>query len=275
MKEAQAYLMENDEEALRLELKTDVEAVRKQALWCGVKAGLRVLDLGCGPGKTTEILHTMVAPTGSVVGADYSAERIAYAQAHHGGKAGIEFVRCDLTKPIEGLGLFDVIWVRFVLEYFRKESPEIVKRLRTLLKPGGYLCLIDLDYNCLGHYEMPEPMNALLPKLMANIDAQFNFDTYAGRKLYSYLYDQNYENIEVELMAHHLIYGKARESDVFNWLKKLEIGTKKMHSLFKEYPGGKESFLADFKKFFLDPRRFTYTPLILCKGMRPYDEGAS
>ena len=26
---------------------------------------------------------------------------------------------------------------------------------------------------------------------------------------------------------------------------------------------------ADFKKFLLDPRRFTYTPLILCKGIKP------
>jgi len=275
MKKTGLYLMESDEEAFRLELKTDVGAMRKQAFWCGVKAGLRVLDLGCGPGKTTEILHAMVAPTGSVVGADYSAERIAYAQEHHGGKPGIDFVRCDLTKPIEGLGLFDVIWVRFVLEYFRKESPEIVGRLRTLLKPGGYLCLIDLDYNCLGHYEMPALMNAMLAKLMAYIDAEFNFDTYAGRKLYSYLYDQRYENIEMELMAHHLIYGKARQTDIFNWLKKLEIGTDKMKGLFTDYPGGAAAFVEDFKNFFLDPRRFTYTPLILCKGMRSYDEGTA
>jgi ubiquinone/menaquinone biosynthesis C-methylase UbiE len=269
MEKSDAYLMESNEEAFRLELKTDVEAVRKQALWCGVKEGLRVLDLGCGPGKTTAILHGMVAPTGSVVGADYSAERIAYAKEHYGGKPGIEFVRCNLTKPLEGLGSFDLIWMRFVLEYFRKESPEIVGRLRTLLKPGGYLCLIDLDYNCLGHYGMPEPMNALLPKLMACLDEEFNFDTYAGRKLYSYLYDQGYENIEAELMAHHLIYGRARQVDVFNWLKKVQIGTEKMQGLFQDYPGGADTFMEDFKKFFLDPRRFTYTPLILCKGMRP------
>jgi len=267
--------MESEEEAFRLDVKTDIDAVRKQALWCGVKAGLRVLDLGCGPGKTTAILHTMVAPAGSVVGVDESAERINYAEEHYGGKPGIEFSRCDLTKPIEGLGSFDIIWVRFVLEYFRKESPEIVRQLRTLLKPGGYLCLIDLDYNCLGHYEMPALMNAMLAKLMAYIDAEFNFDTYAGRKLYSYLYDQRYENIEMELMAHHLIYGKARQTDIFNWLKKLEIGTDKMKGLFTDYPGGAAAFVEDFKNFFLDPRRFTYTPLILCKGMRSYDEGTA
>ena len=27
---------------------------------------------------------------------------------------------------------------------------------RGVLKPGAILCLIDLDYNCLTHFEMPE-----------------------------------------------------------------------------------------------------------------------
>jgi SAM-dependent methyltransferase len=63
MQQAQPYLMESEEEAVRLDLKTDPDAVRKQALWCGVKAGLRVLDAGCGPGKTTSIL--LWKPTGN------------------------------------------------------------------------------------------------------------------------------------------------------------------------------------------------------------------
>ena len=53
MYETDSYLMENLEEAIRLEMKTDPEAVRKQALWCGLKPGMRVLDAGCGPGMIT------------------------------------------------------------------------------------------------------------------------------------------------------------------------------------------------------------------------------
>ncbi|MDD5168662.1 MAG: hypothetical protein PHN75_07580, partial [Syntrophales bacterium] len=145
-----------------------------------------------------------------------------------------------------------------------------ILNLRRLLKPGGYLCLLDLDYNCLSHYELPAPMALILPKLMAYLDETYNFDTYAGRKLYSYLYDQNYENIQMELMAHHLIYGEARGADIFNWQKKVEVSADKLNKLFSGYPGGHQAFTADSKKFFLDPRRFTYTPLIMCKGMRPY-----
>ncbi len=47
------YLMESDEETLRLDLKTDAKTVEKQALWAGIKPGMRVADLGFGSGKTT------------------------------------------------------------------------------------------------------------------------------------------------------------------------------------------------------------------------------
>ena len=271
MKKKNDYLMENDEETLRLNLKTDPDAVRKQASWCGIKAGMRVLDLGCGSGKTTDIFCNMVQPNGSVVGVDFSEERIDYAKKHYGWKPGIDFVVRDLKTPINDIGTFDLIWVRFVLEYYRNESRKIVRNLKNLLNPGGWLCLLDLDYNCLSHYELPTPMKEILPKLMERLDEEYNFDSFAGRKLYSYLYDEKYENIQVELMAHHLIYGEALESDIFNWTKKIEVAADILKSLFRNYPGKVEGFKKDFRNFFFDPRRFTYTPLIMCKGMRTYE----
>lgn len=261
--------MENPEEAIRLDVKTDADAVRRQADWCGIKSGMRVLDLGCGSGRTTSILKEMVEPGGNVVGIDYSPERIAYAENHFGNKPGIDFMIHDLTTPITGIGQFDMIWVRFVLEYYRRESLSIVKNLQPLLKSSGFLCLIDLDYNCLSHYELPPHMASILPRLMAFLDEEYNFDTFAGRKLYSYLYDLHFNNIEAALMAHHLIYGNAKDADVFNWLIKVKVSVNKLEGLFTDYPGGAASFLQEFEKFFRDPRRFTYTPLILCKGQRP------
>jgi len=261
--------MENLEEAFRLELKTDPDIIRKQALWCGLKPGLRVLDVGCGPGKITSILHEMVRPDGSVLGIDYSEERINYSKQHYGEKGGIDFQVHDPRKPLKNIGLFDLIWVRFFLEYNRIESPAIAGNLTACLKPGGYLCLMDLDHNCLNHYELPPRMEKILIELMGRLEERHNFDPFAGRKLYSYLYDLGYKEIQVELLAHHLFYAKMREEDIYNWIKKVEVTSEKAKDIFEKYPGGKAEFFEDFKKFFLDPRRFTYTPLILCKGMKP------
>lgn len=263
------YFMESENETVRLDLKTDPIALRRQALWCGVKPGMRILDVCCGPGKTTALLHEMVQPEGNIVGIDFSELRIIYAKEKYGNKKGIEFHLQDLHQSMEWLGEFDLVWVRFALEYFRKEALDIVKKLKSCVKPGGYLCLIDLDYNCLNYYGLPEPMVVILSRIMNFIDEQYNFDTFVGRKLYSFLYDNRFDNIEVELMAHNLIYGEIKEKDKFNLIKKIEISEKKAESLIESYPGGYKQFKDDFVKYLTDPRRFTYTPLLLCKGQKP------
>jgi len=269
MKTSDVYLMENTEEAFRLEIKTEPEAVRQQARWCGVKPGLRVLDVGCGSGKTTSILHEMVQPGGSAVGIDFSIDRISYARTHYGRQSGIDFSVCNFKEPLMDVGQFDLIWVRFVLEYFLAESKDIVKNISRVLKPGGVLCLLDLDSNCLSHYELPPKIGNLLPRLMNRLEEKFNFDIYAGRKLYSYLYDHGFKNIQVDLMAHHLLFGLIKASDVYNWMRKIEVNANRFGDLFDDYPGGYEVFINEFNEFLNDPRRFTYTPLIMCKGMKP------
>ena len=268
-KKPASYLMENLEEAIRLEVKTNPTEVRNQAVWCGLKPGFHVLDAGCGPGKITSILHEMIQPGGKILGLDYSEARINHAREHYARDRNISFEVRDLRKPIEGVGPFDLIWVRFVLEYNRAESFQIVKNLTTLLKPDGHLCLLDLDHNSLCHYEMPVEMEAVLGRISARLEENFNFDPYSGRKLYAYLYDLGYRDIQVNLIPHHLIYGKIKEGDMFNWIKKAEVISSKTTKLFQDYPGGHKTFFTDFRSFFLDPRRFTYTPLILCKGMKP------
>jgi len=77
------YLMESEDESLRLDLKTDPRALRKQARWAGVQAGMRLGDFGCGPGKTSYYLNQLVQPGGSVLGIDISEARIRYAQEHY------------------------------------------------------------------------------------------------------------------------------------------------------------------------------------------------
>jgi hypothetical protein len=58
-------------------------------------------------------------------------------------------------------------------------------------------------------------------------------------------------------------------SDEIIWMKILEIGALKEPEIFESYAGGSKKFLDDFRIFFRDPRRFTYSPMILCRGRKP------
>jgi ubiquinone/menaquinone biosynthesis C-methylase UbiE len=259
------YIMESPREIRRLELKTGFEAVQQQALWAGLKPGMRVADLGCGSGKTTSFLKRL-AGSGEVVGVDRSAERLNYARQTYG-EPGISFMERDLLGPLDDLGGFDFVWVRFLLEYHGSRMEEMTHRFSRLLNPGGILCLIDLDHNSLNHYGLSPRLDRAIRGCADALVCHGDFDPWAGRKLYSLLFDLGLKDIDVTLAAHHLIFGEVSEEENFNWITKVAVAGRECRYGFPEYPGGYEEFLKECQDFFNDPRRFTYTPLICCRGV--------
>ena len=270
MKHNYSYLMEGDEEALRLDIKTVAALVEEQALWAGIKSGMRVADLGCGAGKTTYHLNRLVQPDGQTVGVDIASQRVDYAKKHYSDE-GIEYVVGNIRDPLDHLGRFDFIWLRFVLEYYLEDSFDIVKNITQYLKPGGTLCLIDLDCNCLRHYGLSQRLENALVQLMSIMEGKFNFDPYVGIKLYSYLFDLDFQDIDVSVTPHNLIFGELLEKDSFNFAKKVEIAGKNSGFAFDEYEGGYQEFYQEYTDYFSSQRRFTYTPMIWCRGSKAAD----
>ncbi len=261
------YLMEDPLEVERLERKTDPEAVLRQARWAGLEAGMRVADIGCGPGLTSHVLYEAVQPGGEVVGFDFSEERIRHAcKRYH--QAGLSFVRQDFFGELDAPASFDFVWARFVLEFHRSRALQLAANLDRLVRPGGLLCLIDLDYNCLTHEGLPERLNATIREVVTSLQEHADFDPYAGRRLYGHLCDLGYEEIRVEMASHHLIYGVLSDAERYNWERKVLVAARRSGCGFARYPGGFEEFAAEFSVAFHDPRRFTYTPLIACCGRK-------
>lgn len=261
------YLMENEGESFRLDVKIDSESITRQAKWAGLKPGMRVADLGCGPGKITSLLYDLVQPGGTVVGVDGSAERLEYARKKYGRK-GIDFVHGDVTRSLDHLGEFDFIWVRFVLEYYLSGSFAMVENFTRCLKPGGIICLLDLDHNPFNNYGISERLDRTFKQIMKELEEKTDFDPYIGRKLYSFVYDLGFENIDVRVENHRVSFGKADNLEAFNILKKIEVVPDKINFKFEEYTGGYAEFYQETLAFLSDPRRFTYTPLLLCRGSK-------
>jgi SAM-dependent methyltransferase len=262
------YLMESEDEAIRLDVKTDGRVVEEQARWAGLRPGMRVADLGCGSGKTSYHLHALAQPGGRTVGVDMAPQRIAFARSTYRAE-GLEFATRDIREPLDSLGRFDFIWIRFVLEYYRSGSFELARHIAGALEPGGTLCMIDLDCNCLRFHGFPPRLEGAIHAIMERLETRRNFDPYVGVKLYAYLFDLGFEDIQVQVVPHNLIYSRFKENEKFNWRKKAEIAGKLSGYDFPEYPGGYAEFLEEMERQLADPRVFTYTPLMICRGRKP------
>jgi ubiquinone/menaquinone biosynthesis C-methylase UbiE len=262
------YFLENENETNRLLLKTNAQAVIDQARWAGLQEGMRVLDVGCGPGLTTSILAQAAQPGGSAVGLDRSADRIAYARGNYAA-ANVTFEQRNFFDDLSDLGEFDFVWMRFILEYFLEEAYQLATNVARVVKPGGILCLIDLDRNCMNHYGHSTRLERAIQKVAECQMSNNNFDPYAGAKIYSHLSQLGFSDIQMDLRAHHLFYGELPEKDRSNFWLKLECGVKNSGWTFDDYADGFAGFEKEFKEYFADKGRFAYTPMILGRGVKP------
>jgi SAM-dependent methyltransferase len=114
--------------------------------------GMRLLDVGCGPGTLTVDLARRVGPTGSAVGVDLSAAVVHEATAHATaeGAANVTFHAGDFRDPIRWLGSlaegsFDVVHTHQVLHHLRDPVAALAAMGR-LARPGGIVAARESDY---------------------------------------------------------------------------------------------------------------------------------
>jgi SAM-dependent methyltransferase len=262
------YFMESARETLRLETKTDPALVLQQARWAGLHPGMRVLDVGCGSGKTTATLFDAAAPGGQATGLDVFEERLAFARTHYA-RTGITFVRGNVLEQLDDLGPFDFVWCRFLFEYYREQGEALFRGLDRLVRPGGILCLVDLDYNCMIYDGLPARLDQTVREILQGLEASTGFDPFAGRRLYGRLFDHGYAEIDVQVGAHNLLFGAAEAAVMENWRQKLHMAIAKSACPLTLYPGGAAEFFTEFETHFSHPRRFSYTPIVTCRGRKP------
>ncbi|MFA7706355.1 MAG: class I SAM-dependent methyltransferase [Candidatus Omnitrophota bacterium] len=100
----------------------------------------RVLDLGCGPGHEAKRLASLGA---NVVGIDYSSECIHVAEERC---PGCKFEAMDFRDLDDRFGRFDGVFASGSLIHLnRDELPDVIGRISSILKDGGYCLMIIQD----------------------------------------------------------------------------------------------------------------------------------
>lgn len=111
-----------------------------------LKAGMRLLDVGCGPGTIIAGLAKAVAP-GEAIGIDLSEEVLVQARDHAAaeGVDNVTFTYGDVYQLEYQGGTFDVVYANQVFQHLTNQ-PWALNEMRRVLKPGGLLCVRETDY---------------------------------------------------------------------------------------------------------------------------------
>ncbi len=126
--------------------------------------GIRVLDAGCGRGRTIIRLAELY-PRSRFVGADFSAEAIAWArrEAARLGLGNAEFVAVDLSNfdAVADPQSFDFI-TTFDAVHDQAQPLNLLKGIHRALKPDGVYLMQDISGTSDLHKDIEHPIGTLL-----------------------------------------------------------------------------------------------------------------
>ncbi|MGH3632572.1 MAG: methyltransferase domain-containing protein [Mycobacterium sp.] len=116
----------------------------------GLRPGMRVLDVGCGPGDVSFVAAGLVGPTGSVLGVDAAADIVEVARGR-AAERGLSTVRFEhtaigdivLDEPV------DAVIGRLILMHL-PDPVAALGQLAALVRPGGLIAFSEFDMTTAG-----------------------------------------------------------------------------------------------------------------------------
>ena len=160
---------------------SQVRLRRRFLRWVPVRAGDRVLEVGCGTGVVVRDLAALVGRRGTVTAVDTSATLLARARSLSGGAAGgrIAFRRADGQRLPFGDRRFDVVLAITVILHV--EDPlRVVKEMARVARPGGRIGLQDQDFGLIG---AAHPDRELTARILDGVAARIYPEPHSGRRL--------------------------------------------------------------------------------------------
>ena len=126
----------------------------------GIRPGMRVLDVGCGHGKVTSLIASLVGAHGRVMGLDRDARVLAVARdrIRDLGLSNVELVDGDMNQLGSEHGLFDAIVGRRVLMY-QAHPVDAVRGMLSALRPGGLVVFQEQDTTMVPASLTPLPLH--------------------------------------------------------------------------------------------------------------------
>ncbi len=139
-----------------------IEATRSASLikFSGLRPGMTVLDMGCGPGRVSIPVARAVAPGGEVFAVDLQPAMLRRAQAKATAAriGNIHFLEAGAGEGKLGTDRFDRAFLVTVLGEIPRRQPALAE-IFAALKPGGILTVAEVALD--PHYQRPGAVRKL------------------------------------------------------------------------------------------------------------------
>jgi ubiquinone/menaquinone biosynthesis C-methylase UbiE len=191
------YALGSEErELIRLRTQADLLAEPTENLLRrgGLEPGMRVLDLGSGPGDVSFQVSAIVGPRGSVVAVEHDPAQLANAELNrtHRGIDNVTFRQADARTFIDETP-FDAVVCRLLLMHLSQPGEVIAHHLKNL-GPGGIFVAVDYDIAAMRSLPEVELFSSMNRWATAGF-AEAGVDPFVGMRLPQLIQDAGYENV--------------------------------------------------------------------------------
>ena len=260
-----SYLMESSREGGRLLQQENANPSTVRLVQAGLQPGMRVVDVGCGSGAVMPAMLERVGSEGFVTGIDVSPARVAEANTLISGSKNAHAQVGAL--PATGLpdAAFDFSWSQFVFEYLREPESSLRELIR-ITKPGGKVCVADIDGIGLAFWPRPAVVEEGIEPFMRALSST-GFDFFVGRKLFTWFKRAGLQDVSVHLSALYVAAG-ADERLVADYTQRFEV----LAPIAVESFGGElryQAFVKGYLAMLSDPEALKYAVVLTVTGHRP------
>lgn len=260
------YLLDSDQETLRLERQARIYGVADDLRFMALSADEQVLDAGCGSGSITRAIAGALG-RGMATGLDRQPKYVDFARrkAASEGITNIRFETGDVTKLQFPDKSFDVVWSKHLLQWV-PEREQAIREFVRVTRPGGKVIACNFDLFCVCHFPKDSAFQADAERWFEAARDELGFDNLLGRKLPHLFQKAGMSDITVEVIADPCFGGFGGDPERrWNWETQFQSVLGFSAKVFGSVERA-EAFRDRLVDLFSQPDVYVFCPLFYVSG---------